>query len=97
MNTEEFRALGIDRQTLLYRGRGCGNCAQTGFHGRTGIFELLVVTDEIRRMIVRQADANGIREAARREGMRTLLEDGIRKVVAGQTTLGEVLRVTQEM
>ena len=97
MNTEEFRALGIDRQTLLYRGRGCGNCAQTGFHGRTGIFELLVVTDEIRRMIVRQADANGIREAARREGMRTLLEDGIRKVVSGQTTLGEVLRVTQEM
>ena len=97
MNTEEFRALGIDRQTLLHRGRGCGNCAQTGFHGRTGIFELLVVTDEIRRMIVRQADANGIREAARREGMRTLLEDGIRKVVAGHTTLGEVLRVTQEM
>ncbi len=97
MNTEEFRALGIDRQARLYRGRGCENCAQTGFRGRTGIFELLLVTDEIRRMIVKQADANRIRAAARQEGMRTLLEDGIQKVVAGMTTLGEVLRVTQEM
>jgi general secretion pathway protein E len=97
MNTEEFRALGIDRRSLLYRGRGCENCSQTGFYGRTGIFELLVVTDEIRKMIVKQTDANRIRTAARQEGMRTLLEDGIQKVIAGRTTLGEVLRVTQEI
>ncbi len=97
MNTEEFRTLGIEPGAVLYRGQGCENCAQTGFYGRTGIFELLVVTDEIRKMIVRQADENRIRAAARQEGMRTLPEDGIRKVIGGQTTLGEVLRVTQEI
>lgn len=97
MNTEEFRALGIDSRTILYRGQGCEQCSHTGFYGRTGIFELLVVTDEIRKMIVRQTDANLIRSEARRQGMRTLLEDGIRKATAGRTTLGEVLRVTQEI
>jgi type II secretory ATPase GspE/PulE/Tfp pilus assembly ATPase PilB-like protein len=55
------------------------------------------VTDEIRKMIVRKADANQIRNAARKQGMRTLLEDGIQKVIAGRTTLGEVFRVTQEL
>jgi general secretion pathway protein E len=97
MNREEFQSLGIDRRAVLYRGRGCEKCSQTGFFGRTGIFELLLVTDEIRQRIVKQEDANQIRSAAREQGMRTLLEDGIRKVVEGKTTLGEVLRVTQEI
>ena len=97
MNTEEFQALGIDSRTILHRGQGCEQCSHTGFYGRTGIFELLVVTDEIRKMIVRQTDANQIRNEARRQGMRTLLEDGIQKATAGRTTLGEVLRVTQEI
>ena len=97
MNTEEFRAMGIDDQAVLYRGRGCEQCSQTGYHGRTGIFELLLVTDEVRKMIVRKVDANQIRTVAIEQGMRTLLEDGIQKVTAGRTTLGEVLRVTQEI
>jgi general secretion pathway protein E len=97
MNTEEFRTMGIDDQAVLYRGRGCEQCSQTGYHGRTGIFELLLVTDEVRKMIVRKVDANQIRSVAIEQGMRTLLEDGIQKVTAGRTTLGEVLRVTQEI
>ncbi len=97
VQTEEFRALGMRNGTVLYRGRGCEKCAFTGFYGRTGIFELLAVTEEIRKRIVKQADASQLREAARRQGMRTLLEDGIRKVAEGRTTLGEVLRVTQEL
>jgi general secretion pathway protein E len=97
MNREESQALGIDRRAVLYRGRGCEKCSQTGFFGRTGIFELLLVNDEIRRRIVKKEDANQIRNAAREQGMRTLLEDGICKVLEGKTTLGEVLRVTQEM
>ena len=55
------------------------------------------MTDEIRKMIVQKADANQIRSAARQQGMKTLLEDGIRKVIEGRTTLGDVLRVTQEI
>ena len=96
-STEEFRALGIDSHAVLYRGGGCEKCSRTGYFGRMGIFELLLVTDEIRKMIVQKADANQIRSAARQQGMKTLLEDGIRKVIEGRTTLGEVLRVTQEI
>ena len=96
MNREEIEALGIDRRAVLYRSRGCEKCSQTGFFGRTGIFELLLVTDEVRKAIIRREDANQIRCVAREQGMRTLLEDGVRKVAEGKTTLGEVLRVTQE-
>jgi type II secretory ATPase GspE/PulE/Tfp pilus assembly ATPase PilB-like protein len=97
MNREEFRAMGIDDHAVLYRGRGCEQCSQTGYHGRMGIFELLLVTDEVRKMIVKKVDAAQIRTVAIEQGMRTLLEDGIQKVTAGRTTLGEVLRVTQEI
>jgi general secretion pathway protein E len=96
-HTGEFRALGIDNHAVLYRGGGCEKCSRTGYLGRMGIFELLLVTDEIRKMIIQKADANEIRALARQEGMRILLEDGIQKVIAGRTTLGEVLRVTQEL
>ena len=97
MNTEEFQALGIDGNAVLYRGQGCEKCSQTGYYGRTGIFELLLVTDEVRKLIVKKVDANQIRNLAIEQGMRTLLEDGIQKVTAGMTSLGEVLRVTQEI
>jgi len=94
---EELKALGISAETDLYRGRGCERCSFTGYYGRTGIFELLVVDEHIRRLILRKADANELRETARRHGMKTLLEDGADKVKAGITTLSEVLRVTQEV
>jgi general secretion pathway protein E len=96
-NREELRACGIDADVPLYRGQGCEKCAQTGFYGRSGIFELLVVDDELRKLILRNADANEIRVTARQHGMQTLLEDGACKVTAGITTLSEVFRVTQEV
>jgi general secretion pathway protein E len=93
---EEFKALGMTDDVPLYKGKGCENCAFTGFYGRTGIFELLMIDDEIRKLILANADANQIRSVARKQGMRTLLEDGVNKIKAGVTTLSEVFRVTQE-
>ncbi|RMD52313.1 MAG: type II secretion system protein GspE, partial [Nitrospirae bacterium] len=80
-----------------YRGLGCEKCAETGFRGRTGIFELLPIDDDIRELILSKADASQLMKRAREKGMRTLIEDGMRKVKAGITTMSEVLRVTQEM
>ncbi|GAB4420312.1 MAG: type II secretion system ATPase GspE [Thermodesulfovibrionales bacterium] len=93
---EELGILGLNSNIALYRGKGCERCAFTGYYGRTGIFELLVVDDDIRRLILKNADSNQIREAARQQGMRTLLDNGAEKIKAGITTLSEVLRVTQE-
>ncbi len=75
--------------------KGCENCSYTGYWGRTGIFEYLKVTDEIQRLILEKKDSS-IKEVARKQGMRTLREDGWLKVKEGITTLSEVLRVTQE-
>lgn len=78
----------------LYRGRGCRNCAQTGYRERRGIFEIFVMDDEIRNMIYSKVSAAELRQRAVANGMRTLREDGLRKVVSGMTTLEEVLAVT---
>ena len=72
---------------------GCVRCGHTGYKGRIGIYELMLVTEQIRRMILERASADEIREAARSEGMRTLREDGIEKVRRGVTSVAEVLRV----
>jgi len=93
---EELKLFGIDTTQSLYHGKGCEQCASTGYYGRAGIFELLVVDDEIRKLILKSADANQIRTTAKQYGMRTLLEDGAEKIKAGVTTLSEILRVTQE-
>jgi general secretion pathway protein E len=79
-----------------YRGRGCEYCSSTGYSGRVGIFELMELNDEIRRLIMEKADATEITAAAGRNGMRNLREDGWMKVHSGLTTAEEVLRVTQE-
>ncbi len=79
-----------------WRGAGCENCIGTGYTGRMGIFELMELDDELRRLIVRNADAVEITATARRHGMRNLREDGWMKAAAGVTTADEVLRVTQE-
>jgi general secretion pathway protein E len=79
-----------------WRGTGCEECFGTGFTGRVGIFELMELDDELRRLIMANADAAQITSAARRAGMHSLREDGWSKVKSGQTTAAEVLRVTQE-
>ena len=79
-----------------YRGRGCENCFGSGYTGRVGIFELMELNDELRKMIMRNEDASEITNAARRNNMRNLREDGWLKVSNGVTTADEVMRVTQE-
>ena len=78
----------------LYAGRGCQKCSLTGYSGRKGIFEIFQVDDEIQRLIFEKVSTAQLRAYAREMGMRTLREDGLRKVVAGSTTVEEVLRVT---
>lgn len=78
----------------LVRGAGCDACNHTGYKGRIGIFEIFVINDEVRHMIFEQAAAASLRRRARELGMRTLREDGLRKVMSGMTTLAEVFRVT---
>ncbi|MCB1019491.1 MAG: Flp pilus assembly complex ATPase component TadA [Acidobacteria bacterium] len=79
-----------------YRGAGCAECNGTGYRGRMGIFELMELNEEIRGLIMRDADAGVLTEAARRNGMRSLREDGWLKIAKGMTTVEEVIRVTQE-
>lgn len=93
---EEQKLLGIDSDKSVYIGKGCEACAFTGYYGRSGIFELLVIDDDVRKLILKNADSNQIRNSAKQHGMRTLLEDGAYKVKSGITTLSEILRVTQE-
>jgi len=78
----------------LERGRGCAACRNTGYRGRTGLFELLLVTDEIKQALLKSPNAGALREIAQMQGMSTLRQDGWRKVQAGMTTVEEVLRVT---
>ncbi len=79
-----------------FRGRGCDHCDGSGYHGRAGIFELMELNDELRHLIMENADASRLTEAARRNGMRSLREDGWEKAARGVTTAAEVTRVTQE-
>jgi len=77
----------------FYRGRGCEACKGTGYKGRTGIYELMPVTDKVRELILARASSYAIREAAIEAGMRTLREDAMQKILLGITTLEESLRV----
>lgn len=97
LHSEAIRSLSISDETAVYMGEGCEKCAHTGFYGRTGIFELLMVDDDIRHLTIKNADLNHIRKVARRQGMKTLLEDGAAKALAGITTMNEIFRVTQEV
>jgi general secretion pathway protein E len=94
----QLRQLGItDGKTqTLYAPKGCTDCSGLGYSGRKGIFELLVVTDGIRDLVMAKANASEIRRAALKEGMSTLRGDGARKVMEGLTSIEEVLRVTQD-
>ncbi|MCZ6849202.1 MAG: ATPase, T2SS/T4P/T4SS family [Alphaproteobacteria bacterium] len=93
--------LGLDRffhgaEPVLAEGAGCAACNGTGFRGRTGIVEILTMTDAVRKAIVARAGAQDVQRAATDAGMTTMFEDGMKKAVAGITTLEEVLRVTRE-
>jgi general secretion pathway protein E/type IV pilus assembly protein PilB len=94
----EMRALGITEADLKaatpQKGRGCNNCNNTGNRGRFGIFEIFVIDDEARKLIYDQVPTSVLRARAREMGMRTLREDGVRKVLAGLTTAEEVIRST---
>ncbi len=78
----------------LVRGRGCTKCSLSGYHSRKGLFEMFEINDEIQKMIFEKTGANALRIRAREMGMRTLREDGVRKIGAGITTIEEVMRVT---
>ncbi|MEA2148616.1 MAG: type pilus assembly protein PilB [Solirubrobacteraceae bacterium] len=86
--------LATEGEIDIFEAAGCAHCRVTGYRGRTGIFEVMAVTEEIRALVVARAPASEIRRVAIAEGMRTLVEDGLAKVRAGETTLTEVVRVT---
>ncbi len=88
--------LAVEQDLDLHTARGCGQCKHTGYLGRTAIHELFVMDDAAHRAILDGADATTLHQVARRGGMLTLYEDGLRKVAAGETSLEELLRVTQD-
>jgi general secretion pathway protein E/type IV pilus assembly protein PilB len=94
----EMKTLGLDTSnssgSTFMKGKGCGNCSSTGYRGRFGIFEIFVIDDEARKLIYEKVPSSVLRSRAREMGMRTLREDGIRKVQAGLTTPDEVIRAT---
>jgi type IV pilus assembly protein PilB len=87
---------GGDGPVTVFKGRGCGACNQTGLKGRIAIYEVMPVTKELKELIARGADPAEICKVARDQGMRTLREAGLSKVLDGVTTIEEVLRVTSE-
>jgi len=96
---EEVRELDPDlvgKPQKYYRGKGCHLCNGTGFGGRTGIFELMVMNEELRRATMKNPEVSILREIARKSGMKTLREDGIIKVEEGITTISEVIYSTKK-
>ena len=93
----QWAELGSSREVAgpIFRADGCEKCLETGYRGRTGIYEFLLLSEAIKGLVLKTSDANQINKAARAEGMANLREDGINKVIEGRTTISEVLRVTQ--
>lgn len=94
---DAIKRLGIevdgDSKVMFYRGRGCDHCRGTGYKGRVGVYELMVMNDRVRDLVLQKTSAHLIKEAAVETGMKTLKEDAIAKILLGQTTLEECLRV----
>jgi type IV pilus assembly protein PilB len=95
---EELAALGTDLETLkaisYMKGKGCERCSGTGYKGRQGLYEVMTLSPELRRMVLRGASVAELREQAVAEGMLTLRMDGIRKIERGITTVEEVVKET---
>ena len=98
MSETELRALRIEpgqlREAQVMKAVGCDQCRQTGYKGRMGIFEIFIIDDEVRHMINKRSSTLTLRQRARELGMRTLREDGVRKVLAGLTSADEVISTT---
>ena len=94
----EMKTLNLDpaalAKTTIFKGRGCTECSRTGYRGRTGIYEIFFVDEEMRRLIYERVPSNVLRTQARALGMRTLREDGVRKIMAGLSTPEEVISIT---
>jgi type IV pilus assembly protein PilB len=86
----------IAAKASFAKGKGCGNCQKTGYRGRLGIYEVMILTSKIRDLSFKGAATQDIRKAAIAQGMHTLYEDGIQKVLKGITTLEEVFRVAKK-
>lgn len=99
-DTEELKKMGISLEEAaerkVYRGRGCSKCLHTGYRGRSGIFELMLLDKELKSTILKTADSNTIKKMAVEKGMITLRQDGIKKIFEGVTTIEEVFRVAHE-
>jgi len=96
---EELKEIGLrppERPVKVYRAKGCANCNFTGYRGRVGIFELMLIDDDLRSLVSQNIDSKTIKQAAVRKGMRTLRGDGALKVLQGITSSAEVLRATEE-
>lgn len=100
MESEQLASLGLNTgqkgRLILHRGKGCTRCRGTGYLGRIGIFEVLPFTEPIKKLTTAEADFESIRVTARKEGMSSLREDAVKKLINGETTYQEVLRVTWE-
>jgi general secretion pathway protein E len=93
---DELKNEGLPADPVFYRGRGCDHCMQIGYWGRTGIYELMEMDDDVRDLLLKNKDAASIRRLAQQKGMQSLRSAGLAKALQGETTLEEVLRVTQE-
>ncbi len=92
---KHYIPVGDNREIRVYKGKGCKNCRTTGYAGRVGIFEILELTKEIRKLISEKKDADVIAHQAIQDGMITMLDDGLQKVSKGVTSIEEILRVTR--
>jgi len=93
---QKIRKFGFSDTSKIYVEGGCGECRSTGFRGRTGIYEVLMINEQLRELITEQTSSQKIKQKALSLGMRTLYHDGFRKAIMGITTVSEVLRVAQE-
>lgn len=93
--TKHYKPIGKSQEIRMYRGKGCKVCHMTGYAGRIGVYEVLEISKNLRAVIAKRADSDVILDAALKEGMTTMLDDGLQKVAKGLTTIEEVLRVTK--
>jgi type II secretory ATPase GspE/PulE/Tfp pilus assembly ATPase PilB-like protein len=97
--THELRELGLGGPNAsngqFFLGKGCDKCFDTGYRGRTGIYEIMLIDEQVRELVYKKANAGEIKKHAINAGLQTLRMDGARKVTAGITTIPEVMRVTQ--